>query len=118
MRSMRLVACAALVCLLTLGTAVAQKEKKEDANTRIVQGVVTDASDQPVAKAIVQLKDTKTLQVRSFITQQDGQYHFAGLSTNIDYELKAEHGESSSGTKTLSVFDNRKKATINLKLEK
>jgi hypothetical protein len=71
-----------------------------------------------VSGAVVQLKDTKTLQVRSFITQQDGAYHFAGLSTNVDYELKAEHEGASSGTKTLSVFDGRKNASINLKLDK
>ena len=41
--------------------------------------------------AVVQLKDTKSLQIRSFYTQKDGSYHFAGLSTNIDYELRAEH---------------------------
>jgi protocatechuate 3,4-dioxygenase beta subunit len=117
MRSMKLFILAVMACLAAFGNPAADK-KKEDANTRTVQGAVLDASEQPVAKAIVQLKDTKTLQVRSFITQQDGRYHFAGLSTNIDYELKAEHDGSASGTKTLSLFDSRKNATINLKLEK
>ena len=41
--------------------------------------MVTDAANQPVAGAVVQLKNTKTLQIRSFITQDDGNYHFAGL---------------------------------------
>jgi hypothetical protein len=109
---------AVMACLLAFGNPAADKKNKEDANTRTVQGAVLDAGDQPVAKAIVQLKDTKTLQVRSFITQQDGRYHFAGLSTNVDYELKAEHDGSASGTKTLSLFDSRKNATINLKLDK
>lgn len=117
MRSIRLAAFAVMVCLLTLGTAIAQN-KKQDSNTRTVEGVVTDENDQPAAKAIVQLKDTKTLQVRSFITQEDGRYHFAGLSTNVDYELRAERNGLSSPTKTLSVFDDRKKPTINLKLRK
>jgi hypothetical protein len=100
------------------GAAYAQGKKSEDANTRTVQGVVTDASDAPVVGAVVQLKDTKTLQVRSFITQQNGNYHFAGLSINVDYELRAEHKGSSSDTKTLSVFDSRRQAVINLKLQK
>lgn len=99
------------------GTATAQS-KREDTNTRTVNGVVTDTSDAPVTGAVVQLKDTKTLQVRSFITQEGGAYHFAGLSTNVDYELKAEHQGASSSTKTLSVFDSRRQAIINLKLDR
>ena len=96
----------------------AQNKKTEDANTRVVQGIVTDASSQPVPGAVVQLKDTKTLQIRSFITQPDGSYHFAGLSTNVEYELKADHDGATSGAKTLSVYDSRKVAIINLRLNK
>ncbi len=118
MRVMSMVAVAALVFAVVPATFAAdQKSKREDANTRTVQGFVLDPSDNPVSGAVVQLKDTKTLQVRSFITQDKGEYHFAGLSTNVDYELKADHGGQSSGTKTLSVFDNRKNPNINLKLK-
>lgn len=112
---------AVIAALLTisLGTCFAQKkDKKNDSSTRIVQGTVTGADDAPVNGAVVQLKDTKTLQVRSFYTQQEGNYHFAGLSTNIDYELKAEKDGTSSSTRTLSVFDSRKTAIVNLKLDK
>jgi len=107
------------LCTIALGTASAQgKKNKDDSNTSIVQGTVTDKGDQPINGAVVQLKDTKTLQVRSFYTQQGGSYHFAGLSTNVDYELKAEKDGASSSSKTLSVFDNRKTATVNRKLDK
>ncbi len=106
--------------VLAIGPAAAQDrtDKKQDSNTRVVQGTVYDSGDQPINGAVVQLKDTKTLQVRSFYTQQNGGYHFAGLSTNVDYELKAEKDGASSGTKTLSVFDSRKTPVINLKLDK
>lgn len=110
----------ALLALLLSAIATAQDSKKlnEDQNTRSVQGTVTDQGGKPVANANVQLKDMKTLQIRSYITHDDGAYHFAGLSTNVDYELKAanESGKSSS-TKTLSTFDGRKNATIDLKLK-
>jgi len=115
---MKRVVMSAAVFLLVAGLASAQARKNEDTNTRSVRGQVTDASNTPAAGAVVQLKDTKTLQVRSFIAQQDGAYQFAGLSTNVDYELKAEREGASSGTKTLSVFDDRKSATVNLKLDK
>jgi hypothetical protein len=69
-----------------------------------------------VTGAVVYLKNTKTLQIRSFFTQKDGSYYFHDLSPDIDYELKAEFSGASSGTHTLSSFDSRKLATINLKL--
>ena len=87
-------------------------------NTRSVQGKVMDAAGGPVNQAVVQLKDTKSLAVRSYITQQDGNYHFHGLSTDVDYELRADYQGASSGTKTLSSFDSRKQAVIDLKLSK
>lgn len=117
MTTRRWVAGVAVFFTLLAGSTFAQKAKREDTNTRTVQGVVQDAGDNAVTGAVVQLKDTKTLQVRSFITQADGAYHFAGLSTNVDYEIKADHNGASSGTKTLSVFDSRKQASINLKLK-
>ena len=110
----------ALALLVAVPMAIAQRKKKgdESGDTRSVQGSVTSATDMPVNGAVVQLKNTKTLQVRSFITQKDGHYYFNGLSPDIDYELRAEYQGDSSRPKTLSSFDNRKEAVLNLKLEK
>ena len=74
--------------------------------------------DQPAAGAVVQVKDMRTLQVRSFITQTDGMYHFSGLRADIDYQLTAKSGDLTAGPRTLSIFDNRKDAVMNFKLEK
>src|ERR1700720_1139595 len=94
------------------------KPKKGESATRSVQGAVTNSDDSPSVGAIVQLENTKTLQIRSFITQDDGVYHFYELNTDVDYKLKAEDKKSgaSSDAKTLSSFDSRKQAIINLKL--
>lgn len=107
----------ALALLATVPLAPAQKKKNEP-ETRTVQGAVASATDTAVNGAIVQLKNTKTLEIRSFITQEDGRYHFNGLNPDIDYELKASYQGASSSIKKLSSFDSRKDATINLKLEK
>ena len=98
--------------------AVPAQQKNDDTTTRAVEGVVTNESDQPVSDAVVQLKNTKTLQIRSFITQNDGSYHFAGLGTDVEYQLKADHDGVSTSWKTLSVFNSKKTAIINLKLKK
>lgn len=95
----------------------AQNKKKPDDHMRSVQGVVTQ-DEKPVAGAVVQLKNTKTLQVRSFITQDNGSYYFHELSQDVDYELRADYQGAASPTKSLSSFDNRKQAILDLKLNK
>jgi len=95
-----------------------KEEKRLEASQRSAQGIVTDADDKPIDGAVVQLKDMKTLQIRSYITKPDGSYHFHGLSRNTDYELRAESKNLYSATKPLSVYDNRKVAIINLKVDK
>jgi hypothetical protein len=94
-----------------------REERREEANSRAVTGTVTTADDKVVSGAVVQLKDMRTLQVRSFITLDDGQYHFSSLRADIDYELTARSGDMTA-TKKLSLFDNRKAAILNFKLEK
>lgn len=110
--------CIAIVLFCAVFCAGLYGQKNEDNTTRTVQGVVTNAADQPVAKAVVQLKNSKTLQIRSFITEDDGSYHFAGLGTDVEYQLKADHEGATTSWKTLSVFNSKKTAVINLKLNK
>jgi len=95
-----------------------QKDKKgDDPNVRMVTGTVRMNDDSLVEGAVVQLKNTKTMQIRSFITKADGLYQFQGLSTAVDFELKAEAKGFISPVRTLSTFDDRKRAIMHLKLE-
>ena len=84
---------------------------------RSLQGQVTDDADAPLAQAIVYLKNTRTLAVKTYIADKTGHYNFNALSPNVDYEVYAEHNGKKSDTKTLSSFDSRKSATINLKVK-
>jgi hypothetical protein len=110
---------AALIFASVLAAAAAPPggKQREDPNTRSVQGAVEDSSGNVAEGAVVQLKNLKSLQVRSFITQKEGTYTFLGLSKDVDYELKADFRGGSTPVRTLSVFDTRTKATINLKVE-
>ena len=105
-----------LVGLLLLACALGFAQK--DSAMRSVQGLVSNPDESAAVGAVVQLKNMKTLQVRSFITLEDGTYRFFELSPDVDYELKADWKGTVSGPKTLSSFDSRKKAVINLKLNK
>jgi len=109
---------AVLVLILWAPALEAQKKHDGAATTRTVQGTVTKADGAAASGAVVQLKNLKTLQIRSFITKDDGTYYFNGLSTDIDYELKADFQGAASRNKTLSSFDDRKQAIINLELNK
>lgn len=94
-----------------------KKNKDDESKARSLTGVVKDEADNNAEGAVVQLKDTKSLQVRSFITKEDGSYQFHGLSSDVDYQVKADRKGTASSVKTLSVFDSRKNPVINLKLE-
>lgn len=82
---------------------------------RTLQGTVMEEG-KPVPDAIVYLKNTRTLAVKTFISEKDGTYRFSSLSPNVDYEVHAELNGKRSDTKTLSSFDSRKVAYINLKI--
>lgn len=94
-----------------------KKEKPRDPTIRNVTGIVTLPDGSPASGAVVQLKNLKTLQIRSFITREDGKYNFQNLSTSIDYELAATWRDFASPKRMLSVFDTRLDAVVNLKLE-
>jgi hypothetical protein len=81
-----------------------------------VEGTVIDGTGKPVPRAIVQLKNVRTAQIRSFIAQDKGDFFFNGLSPDVDYEIRAEADGNSSQTKTLSSYDGRKQFTVTLKL--
>ena len=118
-RSMRFSAVLlALVWLVaTADPSLAKKKKKKEKPTRSVTGLVWDQMENPIAGAVVQLKNARTLQVKSFITQEKGSYYFHGLDPNVDYHLTAQYEGVRSRTRTLSTFDDRKEVIYNFKLK-
>lgn len=108
----------ALLCLsmlpLASATAVLQRGQNE---SRTLIGHVLTKQDDPIQKAVVYLKNTKNLVIKTYITDADGSYRFPGLATNVDYEVYAEHQGARSDTKTLSGFDSRKQANITLRIK-
>jgi hypothetical protein len=114
--SKRLVTLATVVFLALSATALyAQKDKAP--SERTISGIVTAEDDSPVPGAVVQLKNMKTLQIRSFIAREKGDYIFQALSMDVDYELKATANGKESNSRTVSTFDSHPKVTVNLKLK-
>jgi hypothetical protein len=91
-------------------------KNQKEANSRTIDGTVKDASDNPLADAIVQLKDTKTSNIVNFATKEDGKYVFRDLPMDINYELLAKHNDISTPVKKISVYDTRKHVIVNFQL--
>ncbi len=119
MKRNSLVAAIALVAILfAMFVPALPAQKKGDTDTRNVNGQVVDKGSNPLPKAVVYLKNTKTLQMRTYIADESGAFHFQGLTGNVDYELHAEHEGASSPVKTISSFDSRKDIQVSLKISK
>ena len=100
-----------LLCALLLLPAVA------GARGRSIWGTVTDRSGQPVQGAAVKLKNTITLQVRSYITQENGEYRFHGLRPDMDYSVSARQHGHSSKSREITRFNTRERIRIDLRLD-
>ena len=107
-----------LLCVASTGLSFAQERRGyESGASRLLQGQVFNRNDKPLPDAIVYLKNTRTLVVRTYIAGPDGGYRFPSLSPNVDYQIFAEHAGRRSGIKTLSAFDSRRETRINLKID-
>jgi hypothetical protein len=106
---------ASLVVPTAGATAVIQRGAQGEARTLV--GHVLNDREQPLPKAIVYLKNTKNLAIKTYISEPDGTFRFSGLTPNIDYEVYAEHEGGRSDTKTLSGFDSRKQVSVTLKIK-
>jgi hypothetical protein len=108
---------AALV-LFSASLVLYAQNPKHESQLKTVRGVVIDKSDNPVSAGVVFLKNTRTNQVRSNITSDQGNYRFSGIDPNAEYELYAEKEGARSQTRNISNFDSRLDIVLNLKLDK
>ncbi len=94
------------------------REVKERApQTRTLTGFVSNQHGSPLSDSVVYLTNTRTMNVKTYIVGADGMYRFPALSPNVDYQVYAQYQNHKSDTKTLSSFDSRPNAVINLRIE-
>jgi len=91
--------------------------KKEQPAIRSVVGEVVNSEGGKLAQAVVYLKNKKTLDVQTRISDKDGKFSFRGLDREADYELRAEYRGVSSEKKNVSLFDNRDEVTVTLQID-
>ena len=108
-----IVAAIILLGALTAGASAPGNEPQ----TRTLTGQVTDKADVPLSGAVVYLQDTRTQVVKTYITDDKGNYRFSYLSPNVDSQVRAEYQGHKSDTKTLSSFDSRSNVVMHLKIK-
>lgn len=108
-----------LVAMLLAAVAgAAQAQSDHESRLRTVRGTVIDKDEAPLPDAVVYLKNLKTDTIRTTIANNEGTYRFSGLDPNVDYEIHAEHKDSTSNTRKVSSFDTRREMVIHLKVNK
>jgi protocatechuate 3,4-dioxygenase beta subunit len=103
-----------LVLVLTFSVAV----QAQDAQVRTVHGQVVDKQGDPLKGGVVYLQNLATQVVRTYISDDAGEYRFSGLDPNVDYELHAETADQTSPTRKLSRYDDRKDIVLILRVDK
>jgi Carboxypeptidase regulatory-like domain len=108
---------AAFLLLMTLCLLIPVAGFAQSSAVRSVEGKVFSPQDAPLGSAVVYLQDTKTNNIKSFISTNDGSYRFGQLSTDVDYLLWAEFKGKKSDKKTLSSFNSKKQLVIDLHIK-
>ena len=84
---------------------------------RAVQGRVTNKEDAAIVGAVVYLKDTRSLSVKSYLTDDQGHFHFGQLADGADYEIWAEQNGKRSSSKNISQFNSKLDIQFTLKID-
>ena len=89
---------------------------KAQAGIKSLVGEVVNSQGAKLSQAVVHLKDKKTLEVKTRISDDQGKYVFRGLDRDADYEVHAEYQGASSPNKTVSHFDDRDEISLTLEV--
>ena len=120
---------ARLLCALALGAVLsaavsappawgsgAAAESTKVPKLRTVEGTVCSKEDAPLQGAVVYLQDSKSLAVKSYLSDAQGRFHFRQLSMSTDFNLWAEFNGNRSKTKSISQFNSKTDLNFKLKL--
>jgi len=107
-----------LILVAFAATVLFAQDKGHQSELRTVRGTVVDKQETPVDSAVVYLKNVRSQDITTHISDKEGQFRFSGLDLNADYEIHAEHEGWASPSRSVSNFDNRKEFVLTLKLDR
>ncbi len=114
----RMLGFVALAALAASPIFAQDKPKGKESELRTVRGTVVDKSEAPVETAVVYLKNLRSQDIITHLSDSDGTFRFSGLDLNVDYEIHAEKEGMSSANRSVSNFDTRKEFVLTLKLDR
>jgi hypothetical protein len=85
---------------------------------RTIHGTVVDRNEAALKSCVVYLKNLRTSDITTRITDDSGQFRFSGLDPNADYRIQAQQGGTCSDPRTVSSFDSRTDIDLTLKLNR
>ena len=87
---------------------------------RIAEGQVINGAKKPIEGAVVYLENPTSLDIKSYLTDSKGHYHFSQLAAQTDYEVWAEQNGVQSKHRFISQFSSHThfEYTLTLKPEK
>ena len=105
-----------LTLSLLLMARVPSQAQYTRAPERAITGTVQDGSHEPLRGAVVQMEEAGTLVIRSYVTDQRGEYHFRNVSSSSDFTLWATFRGNKSKTESISKFDHKLDREIPLEI--
>jgi len=110
--AMRVALGCAAMCLCVPGLLA--KEKKPV--TKTIAGVVSDAADNPIVGAAVEVNDVQAGKKFAKYSQEGGKYQFTDLDPKHDYEVQVSFKGMSSEVRKVSTIDDRRIVVLNFTL--
>lgn len=108
-----------LVILMLAGAASRSGFAQNGKNIlRTIHGMTVDRKEAAVKSCVVYLKNLRTSDVITRISDDSGEFRFSGLDPNADYQIEAQHGGMCSDQRTVSSFDSRTDIDLTLKLNR
>lgn len=80
-------------------------QDRSQPSIRTLNGTVSDTSHEPIRGAVVELHNSKSAEVLSYLTDASGQYNFKRLDGNTDYDVWVLYRGRRSPTRSISKFD-------------
>jgi hypothetical protein len=117
-RALSLVAFLSFAAVHASHTGVAAAQTAKPSVDRTVVGTVVGKDDKPVAGAVVYLQNGKTMDIKSYLTDAAGRFHFGQLAQSTDYEIWAESNGERSKSKNISLYNSKDSFSFTLKLDK
>ncbi|HEY5056319.1 MAG TPA: carboxypeptidase-like regulatory domain-containing protein [Acidobacteriaceae bacterium] len=90
---------------LLLRAEPAWSQKMAQPSVRNLSGTITDTGREPIRNAVVELRNTASGEVVTYLTDASGHYNFKRLNGNVDYEVWVQFRGIRSPTRSISKFD-------------